>query len=550
MKKTIIVIIASMFLLSACMDEFLDVKPVSDLTTDKFWRTENDVRTALNSAYGFIQNTYNTGYSQWFEGRSDNWAPLNTSSASNSPLAATFNQLTNQMSPSNWSGWYSIISVANYSLHYIPQTPIGDKIKQNHYMAEAYFLRAFAYYNIARIWGDAPLVIKPTLKVDEIEYPYKSSQALILEQVGKDIEAALANADKDGTLGGSRTVNKAFFSVGALYALATDYSMWMHEYQKALDYSVPLNFFMNNVAISLNATADYSKLFTPTDALGQNENLWVLQWDYINQNNTINYAVWNFMAPTGPAYTYSSWFYNGAGSYKAELLPSFYNQRIKGWLFDAYYKGDKRKAYTLDSVAGGTSASTAYVIASSTSKVLLKATAGVKATTVMQSYNFPTVLYRYADILLMRAEAYNKLGNITSAVAELKKVRDRAGLTNIAAKLTDATGFSTIDGPVNQTRPATNYVADGADGSSNQLEMDILKERSIELLGEGKRWFDLMRTGKAMAIMNDYYNYALTISTTVKLTKYTDEKQLYWPIYYRNLINNPNLDSTLVITNP
>ena len=550
MKKISIIIIASVILFSSCMDEFLNVKPVSDLTTDKFWKTETDVRTALNSAYGFIQSTYNSGYSQWFEGRSENWAPLNTSSASNSPLSATFNQLTNQMSPSNWAGWYDIISVANYSLHYIPQTPIADKVKQNHYVAEAYFLRAFAYYNIARIWGDAPLVIKPTLKVTEIEYPYKSSQALILEQVGKDIDSAIVKADRDGTLGGSRTVNKAFFSLGGLYALATDYSMWMHQYQKALDYSVPLNFFMNNTAIALNATADYSKLFTPTDAIGQNENIWVLQWDYINQNNTINNAVWTFMAPTGPSYTFSSWFYSGSGGYNPALLPSFNKQRIKGWIFDAYYKGDKRKANTLDSVAGGTSASSPYVIAVSTSKVLLKATAGIKPTTVMQSYNFPIVMYRYADILLMRAEAYNKLGKITAAVAELKKVRDRAGLTNIAAKITDATGFSTIDGPVNQTRPATGYLADGENGSSNQLEMDILKERSIELLGEGKRWFDLMRTGKAMSIMNDYYDYALTISTTVKLTKYTDEKQLYWPIYYRNLNTNPNLDSTMVITNP
>ncbi len=549
MKKISIVFLASVFLFSSCMDEFLDVKPVSDLTTDKFWKTEKDVRTALNSAYGYIQTTYNYGYSQWFEGRSENWAPLNTSSASNSPLAATFNQLTNQMTPSNWVGWYNIISVANYSLHYIPLTPIADKVLSNHYIAEAYFLRAFAYYNIARIWGDAPLVTKPTLKVDEIEYPFKSSQALLLAQVGRDIDSAFVKADKDGTQGGSRVVNKGFFSVGALAALATDYSMWMHQYQKALDYSVPLNFFMNNVAISLNATADYSKLFTPTDAIGQNENIWVLQWDYINQNNTINYAVWNFMAPTGPAYTYSSWFYTGSAGYDVAKLPSFYNKRLKGWIFDAYYKGDKRKAATLDSVAGGTS-STGYVIATSTSKVLLKATAGMKATTVMQSYNFPVVMYRYADILLMRAEAYNKLGNITAAVAELKKVRDRAGLTNTAAKLTDATGFSVIDGPVDQTRPVSGYVADGENGSSNQLEMDILKERSIELLGEGKRWFDLMRTGKAMAIMNDYYDYALTISTTVKLTKYTDEKQLYWPVYYRNLNTNPNLDSTLVITNP
>lgn len=544
MKRISIIIIAATLLLSSCMDEFLDIQPVSDLSTEKFWKTENDVRTALNSAYGFIQTSFNIGYTNWYEGRSDNWAPLNTTSASNSPLATTFNQLTNQMSSSNWTSWYQIISVSNYTLHFVPQMTITDKIAKNHYLAEAYFLRAFAYFNIARIWGSAPLVTKPTLTVNDIDFPKKSSNAVLIKQVGDDIDSALVKADIDGTLSGARVANKSKFSVGALYALATDYYMWIGEYQKALDSSVPVKFFMNNTAISLNATADYSKLFTPTDAISQNENIWVLQWDYITQNNTVNQAVWQLMAPTGPSYTFNSWFFNGTGSYK---VPSLNNERLKGWNWDAYYKGDKRKAYTLDTLAGGTSTSSPYVIANSTSKVILKATAGVKPTTVMQSYNFPVVIYRYADILLLRAEAYNKLGKITEAVAELKKVRDRAGLTNTKAKITDASGFLTIDGPVDQTRPASGYVADGQNGSSKQLELDILKERSIELLGEGKRWFDLMRTGKAMSVMNDYYDYALTIATTTKLTKYTDPSQLYWPIYYQNVIKNPNLDSTIVV---
>jgi len=529
------------------MDEFLDVQPVSDLSTENYWKTENDVRTELNSAYGFIQSTYNTGYAQWFEGRSDNWAPLNTTSGSNSPLAATFNQLTNQMTPSDWTGWYKIISVANYGLYYIPKTPIANKVNQNHYIAEAYFLRAWAYFNIARIWGDAPLIVQPVLNVDGIQYPRKSSNSLLLEQVRKDIDSSLVKVDRDGTLGGSRTVDRSKFSLAALYALATEFCMWTHDYQKALDYSVPLNFFMNNTAMALNATADYSKLFTPTDAISQTENIWVLKWDYVYQNNMINQAVWAFMSPTGPSYTFNSWFFNGTGSYK---VASFNNERLKGWNWDAYYKGDKRKGFTLDSVAGGTSTSTPYVIANSTSKVILKATAGIKPTTAMQAYNYPVVMYRYADILLLRAEAYNKLGNITAAVAELKKVRDRAGLTGTKVKITDSSGYLTLDGPVDQTRPASGYTADGPNGSSNQLEMDILKERSIELLGEGKRWFDLVRTGKAMSIMNDYYDYAKTIASTTILTKYTESKQLCWPVYYRNVNTNPNLDSTIVVTNP
>jgi len=412
MKRTIIFIIASVFLLSSCMDEFLDVQPVSDLSTEKYWKTEDDVRTALNSAYSYIQTTYNYGFSSWYEGRTDNWAPL----SSTNTLGTSFSVLTNQMGPSNWTGWYSIISIANYSIHYVPQTLISDQIKKNHFIAEAYFLRAFAYFNIARIWGDAPLVIKPTLNVDGIEYPFKSSQAIILDQVRKDIDSAFVMADIEGTLSGSVKVDKSKFSTGALYALATDYYMWTHEYQKALDYSLPLNFFMNNTSIALNAVTDYPKLFTPTDAASQTENIWIMKWDYVSQNNAINYAVWSFMSPTSPSYTFSSWFYSGS-PYKAELLPSLNKKTNNGWMFDVYYKGDKRKAYTLDTVAGGTSQATQYVITSAVSKSIWKFNGGVKALTADQAKNYPMVLYRYADILLLRAEAYNRLGDITNAVA-------------------------------------------------------------------------------------------------------------------------------------
>lgn len=546
MKSNILIVLMVMFTMSSCMDEFLNVEPVSDLTSDKFWKTENDVRTALNSGYGFLQQAYNQGFANWFEGRADNWAPLNSTSASNSPLATTFNQLTNQMTSSNWVFWYHIVSVSNYALHYIPQATISDNITKNHYLAEAYFLRAFAYFNIARIWGEAPLVLQPTLNVDQIEYPFKSTNAAIIQQVGVDIENALKHADLDGTLSGTRMVVKTKFNAAALYALATDYYMWTGQYQKALDHSTPLRFFMNNTAIALNPISDYPKLFMPADALSQTENVWVLNWDYINQNNVVNQAVWTFMAPNGPAYTYNSWFFNGTNNY---AVNAFDNKPLKGWNWDAFYKGDKRKGFTLDSVAGGTSTSSPYVIANSSSKVILKATGGVKPTIAMQANDFPIVIYRYADILLLRAEAYNRLGNIAEAVVELRKVRDRAGLTSKNARITDSSGFFNLHGPVDQTRPASVYTADGPNGSSVQLELDILKERSIELLGEGKRWFDLVRTGRAMSVMNDYYDYALTIATTTKITRYTDESQLYWPVFYQNVIKNPNLEKPAVTPN-
>ncbi len=116
------------------------------------------------------------------------------------------------------------------------------------------------------------------------------------------------------------------------------------------------------------------------------------------------------------------------------------------------------------------------------------------------------VLIRLADIMLLRAEALTKKGgtqNIADALILLNKIRTRAGLT-----------------PYNTEAEAIAAYGD--------LESAILHERSIELCFEGHRWFDLVRTGKA-------------ISTMKPLNGISDEKNLVWPISTTSLQKNPNL---------
>ena len=77
-------------MLTSCLNDFLDVQPVSDISTNKFWKTDNDVRAGLNSAYAALQQAYNknTGanYMTWFEVRSDNFIG-STASSNNQPNA-------------------------------------------------------------------------------------------------------------------------------------------------------------------------------------------------------------------------------------------------------------------------------------------------------------------------------------------------------------------------------------------------------------------------------------------------------------------------------
>ena len=117
------------------------------------------------------------------------------------------------------------------------------------------------------------------------------------------------------------------------------------------------------------------------------------------------------------------------------------------------------------------------------------------------------VLLRLADIVLLRAEALVKLGgasNIAEALSLLNSVRSRAGLPAIE----------------NEENAAARY---------GNLELAILHERSIELCFEGKRWFDLVRTDKAIATMSP-------------INGLSDQRNLVWPIHVSTLNKNPNLN--------
>ncbi|WP_114791076.1 RagB/SusD family nutrient uptake outer membrane protein [Niabella yanshanensis] len=117
------------------------------------------------------------------------------------------------------------------------------------------------------------------------------------------------------------------------------------------------------------------------------------------------------------------------------------------------------------------------------------------------------VLLRLADIVLLRAEALVKLGgasNIAEALSLLNSIRSRAGLPAIE----------------NEENAAARY---------GNLELAILHERSIELCFEGKRWFDLVRTDKAIATMSP-------------INGLSDQRNLVWPIHVSTLNKNPNLN--------
>ena len=126
-------------------------------------------------------------------------------------------------------------------------------------------------------------------------------------------------------------------------------------------------------------------------------------------------------------------------------------------------------------------------------------------------------LYRWADILLMRAEALNATGDKTGAFALLNQIRSRANVP-------------TLD--------EANYA------SQDDVETAILDERQLELLGEGKRWFDLARTGRVIDVMDPLIRQRES-DLGIDQTGFSDARKILWPISRDALIGNP-----LLIQNP
>ncbi|HCS87788.1 MAG TPA: RagB/SusD family nutrient uptake outer membrane protein [Bacteroidales bacterium] len=462
----------------SCLNDFLTVEPLADITNENFWKSESDARAELNAGYAHIRKAYVTGFLYWTEARSDNFLGNVTGGA---PVQnVSFNRLSSDLKQCDWNDWYNLISVANYALYFLPQ--MQDNVSEasyNHLRSEAYFLRAYAYFWLYRIWGDVPLMTQPTLKKSDVTKPRVTGKDTIFNQVVSDL--AMADSLVDVTVD-----EKFIYSPGALYALITDVAMWQKDYKKAVEYSDKL-YSLGKYTIEGVDFADVCSKATTTD------NIWTLQWNYTTDGaNSITTTLANSANPMIPTFDmYRKWF-----AWERE--------------FGAI---DARRVATIDSAKYKTFTKKHVNSLPSGAQCWKWSPGEHKAQAEYQSCYIP--LYRLADIILLRAEALNKLGRMDEAIAEMNKVRIRAHLPS---------------------KDASYY-----GGDADKLDEDIFQEGQFELYAEGRRWFDLMRTGRVEKVMNSYFEGYITTYGGKGYHLFEEEWQHYWPIYQDILNENTNL---------
>lgn len=486
MKVSIIkTLIGCLFITAAVTScKVIDQDPESQLSQNLFFETEEDAEAAIMAAYDGMQ-----GLPQniviWGDIRADH-LERQWGAGAGSNVGLMFdnqNVITPDNSFSNWREVYSIINRINNVIAFVPG--ISDKdagftaLERDRVVAEAHFLRALSYFYLVRVFGDVPIVTEPSVDASQ-DFKVKQSKAEdVLKLIEEDLTKARASIRVDY---GNNASTRGRATVGAVRALYVDVAMWRagfydqtEYYQKAADTAKAI---MDTKGLyNLVSGKDWFSMFGTGNS---GESIFELQFDFANQEfNGLNM-------------TYAG----GRGNYWFDIDPEFKSNWISSDVRGegaTYFRAGAGYWSTRDMIwkyIGLTVDTTSADIYPKNPNYRLDA----------QSYaNF--IIYRLADIILLRAEALNRIsdGESQEAIDLLNMVRSRAGIP-----------------------PASVTTAD----TMEEIEKAIIMERGLELAVEGKRWFDLMRT----ELVNE-------------LTENEIPKGNGWfmPVFRSELILNPNL---------
>lgn len=432
-------ILAGLFALSlsSCKDQFLNLSPIAQANSNTFYKTSSDIIIALNGAYGALQ--FNGQYGQNYvfaEVPSDDTTPaLSGSVTDQDEFDKFYLRTTNPFLSARWSDGYRGIYRANTVIGRATDVPMDETLKKR-VVGEAKFLRALMYFNLVRSFGDVPLVLKEIIDPSE-GYDYgRAPVAEVYAQITKDLTEAEAGLPEryTGADLGRVTRGAAKSLLGKVYMTQRKYAEAAAKFKEVVD------------ANTYDLLTNYADLFRPANK-NSRESIFEVQYKKGSIGEGSNFS--NVYAPENSGNAVIQ--FGGGG-----------NNRPTPDLEGSYETGDPRKALSFAS---------SYVNAAG-NKVdyyFIRKYADAPTTNGDAEDNF--YVLRYADVLLLYAEALNETGKTVEALPLLNRVRKRVGLA-------DKTGLSQA-----------------------ALRLALEQERRVELAFEGHRWFDLVRTGRALAVL-------------------------------------------------
>ena len=454
MKKYFIYtgLLFGLFMIASCKKDFLEQLPETTRNTSKVYKTSGDFYNAVIGTYSTFKHNglYGNGGSasallhlgETVSDNTDIGATRAVSNVSTFELEDFNFSLSNTFFSSAWTGHYIGIARANTILSRLPGASL-DKALSDRFEGEAKFLRGLFYFNLVRLFGDVQLVTTETEDPNQGYTIPRSPAAKVYEQIISDLSAAeslLPSTIPNSEAGrASRWAAKAL--LGKVYLTQKDYA-------KA---AAKLNEVITSGQFNVTANT-YTAVFSNTTAFSANKDM-IFAVQYKSGNVGQGSAIWSATIPWGGQGTV---FGVNGGSGEGFMRPT-------AEMIATYESGDLRKA---------ASVATSYMNGSTT--VNERYTLKYRQSGINQNeadIDFPVL--RYADVLLMHAEALIEQGQVAMSITFVNQVRTRAGLGGLATTLSQA-----------------------------DARLAIENERRVELAFEGHRWFDLIRTGRYLTVMN------------------------------------------------
>lgn len=468
------------FMQFSCND-WLELLPPSGLIKDEFWKSKEDVQAVLMASYEKFASMDRQLFLHG-ELRADLLEGKN-----NQPNNEE-NVMENNIVPgnnfNNWEDFYSVINTCNEVIKNAPLVQEIDNtfndFRMRSVMAEAYFLRSLSYFYLVRVYRDVPLVLEPSENDDTDFFPHKSSEEEVLNQIVSDL-----NANRDfAPSGGFSTIaeNKGRASKAAFDALLADIALWRFRYEEVLTHVQKIE---QNEELQLLPTTKWFEIFNPGNSL---ESIFEFQFDGDqDQNNSLYNLTQRNSNQYGPSQTSLEMF---ATEFAFEIVRG--EDATIAKLGENNYIIWKYVGQAPDGQTG-------------------------RAGNAQTSANW--IVYRLADVLLMKAEALSQLERYDDALTILNEIRARA-----------------------------NAGAISLPNSRVAFEDAILQERALELAYEGKRWFDLLRMGRRnnyarkSELIEIIVSNVPTTQKRIQAVKLTSPLGWYLPVYEDEIERNLNLE--------
>jgi hypothetical protein len=455
MKKLIVLLGLIGFITTGCEDE-LTIFPADSLSVPTFFQTEEDFTQAVNATYEPLRNMYNRSFPFLAEMRSDN-----TYYARNTAFGATEQQedIADHAIPSDdgitanihvrdvYRDLYSIIARANQILTTIDEADFDATAKAN-IKGQALFLRAFSYFNLVQLYGSVPLHLEPVVDREGAALPLSTSEELYV-QIVEDSQAAIPLLPPKSIQEPGRVTS------GAARTLLANVHIVLQEWAQAetlLRTVVDSNEYM--------LMPDYEDAFSGnSDNKNNMESVFEVQYRE-GADGLQGSFMYQFLPRPIEADELAALF----GTSDAQPVNGEGNNIPTPDIIEAYEDGDLREE-----------ASITYITLSESfwrdgEYPIIKKYVEPHALHNNHGVNFP--VYRYSEVLLFLAEALDEQGKGGEAAPFLNAVRERAGLGAATGDLGEA----------------------------------IFNERQVELAFENKRWFDLVRTGRAIDVITAFGN--------------------------------------------